>query len=327
MAVIKLVILVLCCWTLEGCAFFLDSPRDVVEYTGGPGRLHFYDRSGKQLPSYHEVDDDSIHRNFISLDKQEDKVVVARFGRLFQVDTLLRNWSVPLIASDLILLGGLFAYRPTTSNAVLTIGGIALDFLTSSYLKFEDVDVQLSEYDSTELPVASNIPLTWYEEWSRARFRFSAHLGFLSPVHQVPLIFTSGGVGIGVRLDGGLWTNIAFSSGGMLQQELGPERKVYATTATNWEAGLVYFPAAIVFLSGSLAYMHLTFNRGFGNLSGPHGFSRNAYGGAIGFGANFAGFMIEYRRFAGFDRVDTPLGPGHAVAFSQVRFGCELHLP
>jgi hypothetical protein len=200
-----------------------------------------------------------------------------------------------------------------------------IDYLTSSAFYFPNQTVRLDLLDTEGLPKAQSFVMASGPPRDLEPFRLGLHAGFYDPVHQVPLFFTAFGLALGNNLGRGVWTDRGISSGSYMEQQLGPNKKIYNTSATTIDAGFQYYPWRYFYVSGGLAYVHLTFNKAFNHDGGPHGFSRNTYGVSWGIGASVKVLKFEFRRYIGLQRIDTPVGLDHAVAFGQMRLGIEYH--
>ena len=298
---------------LSSCATMIEGSIDKVRYHGGPGRLAFYTDSGSQLASSYRYDDFlRRHENTIELDKKAPvHIIIARHDDLMQVDTLRREFNYLWLIPNAV---------PVYAFPVFAM----VDILTSSIYSFPDQKVTLHSKTIAGLVDPKPI-LELAVEPDNDNVMLSGYIGILMPVEAQPSGLPSFGGYFGYHLGHRVWGTGGYAFGAQLLQRIGMLQRRYRTNVHSVEIGVNYQPVSFAYLIAGVGYDHMIFERTFGREGEERPrFGRNLPTTKLGLGVYFSGVFLEYRRVMSLGRIETPEGPGHAIAYNTLRFGASL---
>jgi hypothetical protein len=310
-----LLLLLLLGHLVSGCATIIEGSTDRVRYDGGPGRLAFYDRDGKQIPSEYEYDEIyRIHLNYIELDKRvPEHVITARSGNMIQQDTLRRRFSYGWLIPDALLIYPFPAFA-------------GVDILTGSIYSFTPRRSHLAVKDSIDLPepVIMSLQSVVDRRLESQKIMLAAHTGVMTPFQGSQQLPPSYGASVGYNLGKQLWSTVGYNYSTDLEQHIGQLGRAYATTVHNVEASLQYAPTKYLYGVAGLGFNHLIYELASNREDESKRFGRNVMTGNFGIGATFGGLFFELRRNVALARIETPEGPGHYVQYTHLRFGAAV---
>jgi hypothetical protein len=203
----------------------IEGSIDKVHYHGGPGRLTFYNDSGRQLPSQYRYDEYMLrHENTIELDKKtKTHIVSARHEDMMQIDTLAREFNYLWLIPNAI---------PVYAFPVFA----TVDVLTSAIYSFPDQQVTLGSPAIAGLP--DPVPLLQRDvEPNNDNIQLTGYLGLLMPLEPGPSGVPAFGGYAGYNVGHGLWATVGYSYGAHLQQRVGMLQRNYRTSVHSTELG------------------------------------------------------------------------------------------
>jgi hypothetical protein len=294
-----------CCIGLQSCATMFSGLEAETTLIANSSELDLLDSLGRRLNVSKTIKGDRIEYNF-ELDKREPyhDILIRKDSGSHRVryDRRVNSWW---------WLANLLTYEL----------GSLVDLATEEIYYFPEHTIEFSKV-STEPIVSKLDSLTQLEH----KLLVSGFVGYLIPVSQNPITFTTWGTAIAVQVRPAFWLGLGLSSGSYLKTSFANASNVYNTSAQTIELYSQYYPAWGLFASVGLGAQRLSARGSYSRNRTPSGFSSGLWTFGFGAGINYHGFLVEWRRYLGLNRIDTREEANKSIRFDQFRIGFGIGL-
>ncbi len=291
---------IFCCMTMQSCATIFSGNLDETKLIANSNRLELRDAVGAAFKVGQVTDGEWTHYSF-ELDKHEP-----------HHDILVRSDSL----SYFVRFDRKVNHWWWFTNLITYELGSLIDFGTDAIYHFPHHRIDVG--GSSIPPIVSKLDTL---EQLEHDLLISGFFGFVFPVYQDPLTFTSWGTSLAAQVRKQFWIGAGYTGSTYIESILGPQEKIYSTSGHIAELYLQYYPIWGLFASVGLGREWLTFERTNGKKEDPLTFSNSLYTIGFGIGLNTHGFLIEWRKYLGLSRIDTPLEEGRSIKLDQFRIG------